>query len=103
MQIAQLQLQPLRQLLLAELHEEPGHIVVSSGGSPMAAHSKLGSDSSPSANERARGRRTTMRWASGTPLAPDSTIRSDSIGAENTNRPAEVFIGLSASARARPR
>jgi hypothetical protein len=77
-------------------------IVAASSGSLLAAHSKLGSDSSPSLNERARGRRTVMRWppnttwlvvlpprtarrrASGTPLAPHSAIRSDSINAAST-------------------
>ncbi|MCA3337590.1 MAG: hypothetical protein INF90_03595 [Roseomonas sp.] len=77
-------------------------IVAASSGSPLAAHSKLGKASSPSLNERARGRRTAMRWppsttwlavlpprtarrpASGTPLGPHNAMRSDSISAANT-------------------
>ncbi len=77
-------------------------------GSAHAAHSKLGSASSPCAIERARGRRTAMRWppsttwlsvlpprtarrrASGTPLGPHSAIRSASIIAASTRWPASM-------------
>lgn len=83
-------------------------IVAASSGSLWAAHSKLGSDSSPCVNERARGRRTAMRWppsttwlavvpprtarrwASGTPEAPHSATRSDSIRAASTFWPASM-------------
>jgi hypothetical protein len=58
-------------------------IVAASSGSLWAAHSKLGSDSSPCVNERARGRRTAMRWPPSTTwlaVVPPRTARRWALG-----------------------